>query len=143
MKIPRKSLALSLAPLALALLAGCAHAPDPVRVRLDQLGTLGPVDFREHPLVLEVREGDVIPIDLAFQSELAELTPPAPGLAFRARRRFFLRISGDGLAVSLDGVHFNQRPVTPGTFALGLGVHKEGARFDVRVHMPTHPPADG
>jgi len=139
-----KHLALSLAaPLALALLAGCAHAPEPVRVRLDTLGKLGPVDLREHPLVLEVREGDVIPIDLVFESELAELTPAAPGLSFRARKPFFLRMSGDGLAVSLDGVHFNEHPAKPGSFRLGLGVHKEGARFDVHVRTPTHAPAGG
>jgi hypothetical protein len=137
-----KHLVVSLAaPLALVFLSGCAHAPEPVRVRLDGLATLGPVDFREHPLVLELREGDVIPIELGFESELVELTPTAPGLAFRARKPFFVRMSSEGLAVSIDGVHFNQRPAAPGSFRLGLGVHKEGARVDVHVRTPTHAPA--
>lgn len=126
------------AALALSMLgaAACAPAVEPIRVRSSELKTLPSDAVPGRPVIIEFAEGDVIPIDLTFAGELIELTPPAPGLAFRARRRFFVRVGADGLSVSTDGVTFGKKPAEPGSFRLGLSVKPEGARVEVNVKTP-------
>jgi hypothetical protein len=112
---------------------------EPLRVRAADLGR--PDALRAaagQPVVIEFQEGDQVPIDLSLTGDLVDLTPPAPPLAFRARRRFFMRLSRDGLAVSLDGVHFGERPKQPGTFRLGLSATPQGTRFHVDIKTPKH-----
>lgn len=127
-----------LAALALASTAACAPAIEPIRVRASELGKLRAQATPGAPIVIEFAEGDVIPIDFTFSGDLIELTPPSPNLAFRAKRRFFVRVAADGLKVSTDGVHFGERPKEPGSFRLGLSVKPEGARVEVGVKMPKH-----
>jgi hypothetical protein len=133
------ALALGLAPF-----AACAPAAEPLRVRAADLAQLAQVgDLRGRPVIIEFKEGDMVPIDLTFSGDLLELTPPAPELAFRARRRFFLRIDHDGPAVSLDGVSFGVRPREPGMFRLGVSATPQGARVQVNIKTPVHAPAGG
>ncbi len=128
----------------LAPLAACAPSLEPIRVRASDLGHLGAVnDARGRPVVIELDEGDTVPIDLSFTGDLVELTPPEPALAFKARRRFFLRMSADGLAVSLDGVHFGVRPKEPGSFRLGVSATSQGTRVHVDIKTPVHAPPGG
>ncbi len=134
------SLACSIAlVLALASLSGCAPEVEPLRVRAADLGR---PDARPaaagQPVVVEFQEGDQVPIDLTFTGDLVDLAPPAPPLAFRARRHFFVRLSKDGLAVSLDGVHFGERPKEPGAFRLGFSATPQGTRFHVDIKTPKH-----
>jgi hypothetical protein len=128
----------------LATLGACAPAVEPVRVRAaDLAGTHVIDDLRVRPVVIEFDEGDAVPIDLSFTGDLLELTPASPVLGFRARRRFFVRLSRDGLALSLDGVHFGVRPKEPGTFSLGVSASPEGARVHVDIKTPAHAPEGG
>lgn len=118
-------------------LAACAPAIEPLRVRAADLSKM-PERAPDQPIIVEVAEGDVIPIDLAFEGELIELTPRSPALSFRAKRRFFVKIDKSGLTVSTDGVHFGERPKQPGSFRLGLAVKREGAKVEIGVKMPVH-----
>lgn len=131
----KNSLAVVIAALALG---ACAPAVEPLRVRAAELGTL-PESARTpgRPLIIEFAAGDVIPIELSFEGDLLELTPKSPGLAFRAKQRFFVRMDGSGLAVSTDGVHFGERPKAPGSFRLGLSATREGTKVEVGVKMPS------
>ena len=129
-------LALALVPLPLA---GCAAEVEPLRVRAADLGRAGPLHPAEgQAVVIEFQEGDLVPIDLSFTGDLIELSPPSPDLAFRARRRFFLKMGKKDLAVSLDGVHFGDRPREPGSFRLGLSATAQGTRVHVDVKTPRH-----
>ena len=132
----------ALTALALTFTTACAPALEPFRVRAADLGKLPAQPAPGQPLIVEFAEGDVIPIELTFTGDLIELTPPAPGLAFRAKRRFFVRISAKGLETSTDGVHFGARPSEPGSFRLGLSVKPQGAKVEVEVKMPKHAPPE-
>ncbi|MFT3770275.1 MAG: hypothetical protein QM820_33010 [Minicystis sp.] len=130
--------------LALVSLPACASAPEPLRVRAAELGKGKALDVANRPLIIELAEGDTLPIDFSFTSELVELTPATPALAFRARRRFFVRIDRDGVKTSLDGVHFGERPREPGSFRFGISATAEkGTRVEVNIKTPTHASAGG
>lgn len=127
----------SLVPAALALaLVACAPTLEPVRVRASEMSKM-PKELKPgQAIIIELAEGDVIPIDLRFSGDLIELTPQKPGLAFRAKRRFFVRVDAKGLQVSLDGAHFGEKPKEPGSFRLGLSAKPEGTRVEIDVKMP-------
>ena len=133
----KSPLPLLLAPLGLALLAGCAPAVAPLRVRAADLGTLPQApDLANRPIIVELQEGDVIPIDFALSSELVDLVPASPTLSLRARRRVFVRVGPDGVATSSDGVDFDE-PRRPGSFAVCLSIKREGVRLQVQIKTPT------
>jgi hypothetical protein len=123
---------------------GCAPAVEPVRVRAADLSSLAPaLDIRDKPLIIEFDPGDALPVDLTLTGDLLELAPPVSPLELRARRRFFVRMSADGLAVSLDGVHFGARPIAPGSFRIGLAARPSGSRVTIDIKTPTHAPPGG
>jgi hypothetical protein len=123
------------AALALITTAACAPAIEPVRVRASELAKM-PAVAPGQPVIIEFAEGDVIPIDLTFSGDLLELTPASPGLAFRAKHHFFVRLGPGRPEVSTDGVHFGERPKEPGSFRLGLSIKPTGARVEADVKMP-------
>ncbi|APR79255.1 Hypothetical protein A7982_04602 [Minicystis rosea] len=130
--------------LALVSLAGCAASPEPLRVRAADLGKDGAVlDTKNRPLIIELAEGDTLPVDFSLTSDLVELAPAAPALSLRARRRFFVRIDRDGVKTSLDGVHFGERPAHPGSFRFGLSATPKGTRVEVDIKAPVHAPVGG
>jgi hypothetical protein len=134
----KSPLPLLLAPLGLALLAGCAPAVAPLRIRAADLGTLPQApDIANRPIIVELQEGDVVPIDFALSSELVDLVPASPALSLRARRHIFVRVSPDGVATSSDGVDFDEQPQRPGSFAVGLSIKREGVRLQVQIKTPT------
>jgi hypothetical protein len=128
----------ALAAIATLSVAACAPAIEPIRVRASELAKMPAPVAPNQPVIVEFAEGDVIPIDLSFSGDLLELTPASPGLAFRAKRRFFVRIAPGRLEVSTDGVHFGERPKVPGSFRLGLAIKSSGARVEADLKMPKH-----
>jgi hypothetical protein len=122
----------------LAYASGCASPVEPLRVRAADLGHLDAApDLRVRPIVIEFQEGDTLPVDFTLSGDLLELVP-GTSVVLRARRRFFLRMGPDGLTVSLDGVHFGERPKAPGTFRLGLEASRAGSRVKLDIKTPTH-----
>ncbi len=118
-----------------ALLGGCAAGLEPVRVRAVDLAKGQPIAPGQ-PLIVEFQVGDVLPVDLAIDSDLVDLAPSKPDLSFKVRRRFFARIDASGLAVSFDGVDFQPKRVAPGKLAFGLAASPEGARANVHLTAP-------
>ena len=116
---------------------GCAHTPEPYRIRYADLGRqIANYDARS-PLVVEFQAGDRIPVNFAFTGEDFELAPARPALEFVAKRHCFVRFSQDGVRVSEDGVHFDEKPRRPGSFRFGLGAQRgEQPRLDVAIAMP-------
>jgi hypothetical protein len=118
--------------------AGCGHAAEPLRLRATDFKSWPALEAAGRPIVLEFREGDRIPVDFSIDGDLVQTLPAAPEIALRARKPFFVRVSADGLAVSADGVHFDEEPMTRGSFAFGLSVTRErGPEVEVHIKTPT------
>jgi hypothetical protein len=121
--------------LATALLSGCASTPEPRVVDADDLGKLGPLEPNQ-ALVIVFEPGDQIPLDLSIRGPLVESPADAEPIKLQVKRRFFLRIDGDGLKTSLDGKTFG-KVERPGTFSIGVGANKNGTRAHISVTTPT------
>jgi hypothetical protein len=107
-------------PLA-ALLSGCTPSmPNVAPVRLANLANLAsPVTF---PLVIELQEGDRIPLYAAITGDLVSTEPSAQPPMVVVKRHFFLVISEGKMLVSLDGKTIARKT---GSFRFGVGVDKE------------------
>ncbi len=116
---PIKAAAFFLLPFGLSALAlGCAPSmPDVAPVRLATLA--GPTTF---PLVIEVQEGDRIPLYAAITGDLVSTEPSVQPPVVVAKRHFFLVINQGKFLISLDGRTIAH---TKGSFQFGVGVDKE------------------
>lgn len=116
---PIQAAALFLPALALAaLLSGCAPSmPNVAPVRLADMN--GSVTF---PLVIELQEGDRIPLNAALTGDLVSTEPSAQPPVVVVKRHFFLVITQGKMLVSLDGKTIAH---TTGSFQFGVGVDKE------------------
>jgi hypothetical protein len=116
---------------------GCASGPPPRTVPVTEMQ--GVSEFAKgQPLIIEFREGDALPLDFSLQGPLLESAKDAPPIILTAKRRFFLRIDGDGLKTSLDGVDFSRNAATPGSFQIGIGATRErGTRANITIKGPT------
>lgn len=130
--LPRLSLAL------LLTLAGCAAAPPPRLVRAADLGKQGPLAPGQ-ALVIELEAGDVIPLHFSLDGPFVQSPADAPTIPLRVTRHFYLRIDGDGLKSSVDGQHFDGKPVSPGHFQVGVGAGPAGIEARVAITTPTPP----
>ncbi len=119
MSISNNPTALLLFPLGLsALLWGCAPSmPDVAPVRLATLN--GPSTF---PLVIEVQDGDRIPLYAAITGDLVSTEASAQPPVVVAKRHFYLVINQGKFLVSLDGKTIAHMR---GSFQFGVGVDKE------------------
>lgn len=119
-------------------LVGCASAPPARTVRLTDVPNLGTTLAAGQPLVIEVHEGDVLPLDFKLSGPLFESPVDQPPILLQAKRNFFLRIDEDGLRSSLDGKSFDKKPAAPGQFRVGIGATKErGVRAEIVIKSPT------
>ena len=130
----------SLLPTLLVLCTvACGGAvPAPRVVRLRDVGS-GPPLGEGQPLILELDEGDVIPLKLAIRGAFVETPADLATIPLRVKRHCFLRIDKHGLKTSLDGKNFDWTPATPGTFRLGFAATKEGAHAEMEFQTPTPP----
>lgn len=87
-------------------------------------------------LIVEVQEGETIPLIFSLRGPFIATQEDAPPIQLRARRHFFLRIDKDGLRASADKLHFDEKPVKPGSFQFGLGATKEGVRARIQIETP-------
>ena len=127
----------AIAALSLASMSvGCAHAPEPLRLRYADLTTDPKTATLHLPLILEVRQGDRLPVDLRFEGELFRMEPSAPPIEIVATRACFVRIDENGIRTSLDGVSFDAKPKVPGHFQLGINMTPAGAKLLVSVTAP-------
>jgi hypothetical protein len=121
------------------LLAGCAHSVDgpPVRVRAGQLPEgIGALDLTKRPLIIELREGDVLPLDVLVDGDLIG-SPEGASIPLTAKRTFFVRVDANGLKISRDGVDFDAKSRVPGSFQLGVGVTRAtGTRATLKITTP-------
>lgn len=121
--------------------AACARGPqpEPIFVRASELGSLPPAETRaDRPLVIEVREGDVIPLDVTIGGDYIA-SPPDASIPLVAKRTFFLRVAKEGLSISPDGKTFGEKPRVPGSFRMGVSATRErGLRGEIVIHTPQH-----
>lgn len=123
--------------------AACGSTPDPrpplqLRVGQPVPEDTGVADGR--PIVVELQEGDELPLAFSVDGDLLATPADAPPVRLVAKRHFFLRVDRDGVSTSFDGVHFDRKGRGKGSVSVGLGVRKEGVRAEVRVVPPKHLP---
>lgn len=128
----------SAAALALGLgVTSCAHhSGEPVRLRAGESRDLRGTDLKEHPIIIEFREGDTLPFDVNVEGDLVA-SPKDVSIPLVAKKPFFLRIDGDEVKVSLDG-SFRDTARTRGSMALGIGVTSTGTRAGLTIRTPVH-----
>jgi hypothetical protein len=116
---------------------GCTHAsPPPLTVRARDMGN-GPPLQAGQPLVIEFDEGDVIPLVVSVDGDLASTPPELAPIPIRVKRHFFLKMEGSSIRASTDGKSYENR--APGSFRLGLSASREtGARVEMRIVTPSH-----
>jgi hypothetical protein len=124
---------------ALACATGCAQpALSPVRMRAGDWRPSAGV-AAGHPLVLDFKAGDRIPVSIQVDGEIIETTPSLSAIWLTAKRDFSVRIRGSEIKTSLDGIHFDDKPAAPGRFQLGLGPAPEGGpKLSLHVTTPVH-----
>ncbi len=116
---------------------GCASGPPPRVVRATDVQGVAKLALGQ-PLIIEFHEGDTLPLDFSLQGPLLQSPTDAPPIMLTAKRRFFLRIDGDGLRSSLDGKDFSKSPAAPGSFQIGIGATRErGTRATITIKGPT------
>lgn len=125
--------------LAALLVQGCAPKIPPRVVALSDIGKGGPL-LPGQALIVEIQEGDTIPLVFSLRGPFLTTPDDAPPIPLRAKQHFFLRIDERGFRASADGLHFDDKPVKPGSFQIGLGASKEGVRATIAIETPV--PAD-
>lgn len=123
-------------PVALAGL-GCS-SPPALRIKANDPSTFAEARPGQ-PMIVQFEEGDVIPLSLVVQGELVETNPTPPPIRLVAKRRFFLKIDGDGVRTSIDGEHWGASKKR-GTFAFGLGFDTGGTKATARIVTPSFGP---
>ncbi len=122
----------------LGLLAiSCAHRErQVVRLQPGEAVNLQNFDMKKQSLVIELREGEVIPLDVIVAGDYFG-TSPGASLPVTVKKTCFMRVDDRGLRVSDDGVNFDEKPRAPGSFQFGVGMTKEGGkRGTLRVTTP-------
>ena len=124
--------------LSLLWLLGCASSPEPFRVRYAEIGSGALKDFTgAAPLVVEFEKGDRLPVHFSFTSGDFELDPKVPKFELVAKQHCFVRFDGDGIRVSQNGEHFDEKPRVPGSFQVGLGAQLgQPSRLNVIIVAP-------
>jgi hypothetical protein len=124
----------------LLVLAGCAHAPPPapVRVRTTDLATLDSAALRAGaPLIIEVHEGEAVPLEVSVDGALVASPSGAPAIPLVAKRTFWIKLDKEGLALSHDGRTFRRKSDTPGSFQFGVGATREkGLHAVIKIRTP-------
>lgn len=116
---------------------GCASGPPPRTVRVTEMQGIAEL-AQGQPLIIEFHEGDTLPLDFSLQGPLLESAKDTQPIMLTAKRRFFLRIDGDGLHSSLDGKDFSKNAAAPGSFQIGIGATRErGTRANITIKGPT------
>ncbi len=129
-KTPRKLVMLALAATA------CAHQErQVVRLQPGDAVNLQNFDMKKQSLIIELREGEVIPLDVVVEGDYFA-TAPGASVPVTVKKTCFMRVDDRGLRVSDDGQNFDDKPRVPGSFQFGVGVTKEGKKGTLRLTTP-------
>jgi len=121
--------------------SACASAPPPRVVRLSEVGTVTGL-MPHQPLIVELDEGDVLPVKLTLEGAFIETVPGDVRVLIRIKRHCYLRADEHGLKASVDGKNFDWKPERPGSFRVGFGSTKEGGPLgEIEIHTPRPPAA--
>lgn len=120
-----------------AAATGCAHQPRTVlEISPDQVDRLSTFDPHTQSLVVHLKEGEVIPLDVAVESDLVGV-PAETSVPLTVKRECWVRVDDRGFRLSADGKDFDAKARIPGTFQLGLGVTPKGTRATLKLTPPT------
>lgn len=115
----------------------CAHQErQVVRLQPGEAVNLQNFDMKKQSLVIELREGEVIPLDVIVEGDYLT-TAPGASVPVTVKRTCFMRVDDRGLRISEDEANFDAAPRVPGSFQLGVGMTKErGKHGTFRLTMP-------
>jgi hypothetical protein len=123
--------------LAAAVVTSCAHGERQViRLQPGQPETLQNFDLHKQSLIIELREGEVVPFDVIVAGDYFA-TAPGASVLVTVKRTCFLRVDDRGLRISTDSQNFDEEPRVPGSFQFGVGVTPEGKRGTLRITTAT------
>jgi hypothetical protein len=114
----------------------CAHQErQVVRLRPGEAVDLQKLDLHKQSLIIELREGEVIPLDVIVEGDYFS-TPVGASVPVTVKKTCFMRVDDRGLRVSDDGQNFEEKPRVPGSFQFGVGMTSEGKRGTLRFTTP-------
>ncbi len=114
----------------------CAHHErQVVRLQPGETVNLQNFDMKKQSLIIELREGEVIPLDVIIEGDYFA-TAPGTSVPVTVKKTCFMRVDDRGLRVSGDGQNFDDKPRVPGSFQFGVGVTKEGKKGTLRLTTP-------
>jgi hypothetical protein len=120
-----------------AMLAGCAHGErEVVRLGPGAAASLKDFDLHKQSLIIELREGEVVPLDVILEGDYFG-TAPGASVPVTVKRTCFVRVDDRGIRFSGDGQDFDEKPRVPGSFQFGVGVTPDGKRGTLRVSTGT------
>jgi len=89
------------------------------------------------PLIIEFQPGERIPVNFELTGDGFELEPRTPPMELVVKQHYFLRINADGLRMSPDPEHFDDKPKLPGSFQIGFWVAPEQrAKVNIKIATP-------
>jgi hypothetical protein len=118
------------------VLTGCANEREVVRLGPGAAATLKDFDLHKQSLIIELRKGEVVPLDVIVEGDLFA-TGPGATVPVTVKRTCFVRVDDRGIRFSDDGQDFDEKPRVPGSFQFGVGVTREGKRGTLRVSTGT------
>jgi hypothetical protein len=128
----------ALGSLLVVLVAGCAHGKrEVVRLQPGEAVTLQNFDLHKQSLIIELREGEVVPLDVIVEGDYFA-TAPGASVPVTVKRACFIRVDDRGIRFSADDQSFDEKPRVPGSFQFGVGMTREGKRGTLRVSTGTN-----
>jgi hypothetical protein len=119
-----------------SVVTACAHGErQVVRLQPGVAVDLSQLDLHRQSLVIELHEGQVVPLDIIVDGDLAAI-PAGTSVPLTVKRHCFLRVDDRGLRVSHDGQDFDGKNGVQGSFQFGVGMTREGTRATLRVTTP-------
>ena len=120
------------------VVTGCAHGErEVVRLQPGEAVTLQNFDLNKQSLIIELREGEVVPLDVIVEGDYFATTPGA-SVPVTVKRSCFIRVDDRGIRFSADDQSFDEKPRVPGSFQFGVGMTREGKRGTLRVSTGTN-----
>ena len=114
------------------VLAGCAHEREVVRLGPGAAASLKDFDLHKQSLIIELREGEVVPLDIILEGDYFA-TAPGASVPVTVKRTCFIRVDDRGIRISADGQDFDEKSRVPGSFQLGVWMTPEGKRGTLRL----------
>jgi hypothetical protein len=118
------------------MLVGCAHEREVVRLGPGAAASLKDFDLHKQTLIIELRQGEVVPLDVIVEGDFFA-TAPGASVSVTAKQTCFIRVDDRGIRFSTDDQNFDEKPRVPGSFQFGVGVTPEGKRGTLRVSTGT------